>query len=237
MINELCNIVFEYSVDNGSWVMVDFIGFIDVMFDQGDYLICYYVIDCVGNVDFCDFFVFVVDCEVLEIICLMLIIVMVDLDFCQKILMFFVFLSVIDNCEVYMCYECMLLLIIGEVYLQFFLDFNLNDYLFGGWVFFFDDVLVNVYSDVDIIVDLQGDFNINGVFVNIFGDDGSMLLIIIVGVVDCFIFVQIMVIIFVVIFNIWVVDGQVNLEIVLNDIIVFFGVLGDGINFCNFVIV
>ena len=232
-INELRNIVFEYSVDNGSRVTVDPIGPIDVMLDQGDHLIRYYATDCAGNVDSCDFSVSVVDREAPEIICPMPITATVDPDSCQKTLTLPAPPSATDNCEVYTRYERTLPSTIGEAYLQFFLDPNLNDYLPGGRVLSFDDVSANAYSDVDVIVDLQGDFNTNGAFVNILGDDGSTLLTTTVGVADCSTPAQIMVTIPAATFNTWAADGQVNLEIVPNDITVPPGVPGDGINPCN----
>ncbi|MEL7422749.1 MAG: gliding motility-associated C-terminal domain-containing protein [Bacteroidota bacterium] len=232
-INELRNIVFQYSVDNGSRVTVDPIAPVDLTLDQGDHLIRYYATDCAGNVDSCDFSVSVVDREAPEILCPMPISIAVDADSCQKTLTLPVPEGATDNCAVFTNYERTLPATIGDAYLEFFLDPNLNDYLPAGRTLAFDDVVANAYSDVEVVVDLQGDFNTNGAFVTILGDDGSTLLTTSVGVADCNTPGQVSVTIPQATFNTWAADGLVNLEIVPNDITVPPGVLGDGINPCD----
>ena len=232
-INELRNIVFQYSIDNGSRVTVSPIAPVDITLDQGDHLIRYYATDCAGNVDSCDYSISVVDREAPEILCPMPITVAVDADSCQKTLTLPVPTGATDNCAVYTGYERTLPGTIGEAYLQFFLDPNLNDYLPAGRVLAFDDVSANAYSDVEVVIDLQGDFNTNGAFVTILGDDGSTLLTTSVGIADCMTPGQVSVTIPAATFNTWAADGIVNLEIVPNDITVPPGVLGDGINPCD----
>ncbi len=232
-INELRNIVFQYSINNGSRITVDPIAPVDVTLNQGDHLIRYYATDCAGNVDSCDFNVSVIDREAPELICPMPITVAVDADSCQKTLTLPVPVSATDNCEVYTGYQRTLPATLGEAYLQFFLDPNLNDYLPAGRTLTFDDVQANAYSDVEVTIDLQGDFNTNGAFVTILGDDGSTLLTTSVGIADCANPGQVSVMIPVATFNTWAADGIVNLEIVPNDITVPPGVLGDGINPCD----
>jgi gliding motility-associated-like protein len=237
IINELRGISYQYSIDGGSRITVAPIAPVDVMLDQGEHLIRYFAIDCAGNIDSCEYSITVEDMQMPEISCPMPITVTVDADSCQKTLTLPVPLGAVDNCDVYAVYERTLPATQGEAFLQFFLDPNLNDYLPQGRTLSFDDVAANVFSDVTLTIDLQGDFNSNGAFVTILGDDGSTLATTSIGIANCTTPGQLSVTIPAATFNSWAADGLVNLEIVPNDITVPPGVLGDGINPCNPMIV
>ena len=233
VINELRGITYQYSIDGGSRVTVAPIAPVDVVLDQGEHLIRYFAIDCAGNIDSCDYSITVEDMQMPEISCPMPITVAVAADSCQKTLTLPAPLGAVDNCEVYAVYERTLPATQGDAFLRFFRDPNLNDYLPQGRVLAFDDVEANVYNDVTLTIDLRGDFNTNGAFVTILGDDGSTLVTTNIGIANCMTPGQITVTIPAATFNTWAADGLVNLEIVPNDITVPPGVLGDGINPCN----
>lgn len=224
---------YQYSIDNGPRVTVSPIQVVDVVLDQGGHLIRYYATDCAGNVDSCSYNVMITDNEAPELFCPAPITVEVAPDSCQTTLTLPAPMGANDNCDVYGAYQRTLPGSPAAALLNFFLDPNLNDYLPAGRVLSFDDVEANAFNDVELLIDLQGDFNTNGAFVTIVGDDGSTLGVTSLGIADCNTAGQLPITIPAATFNSWAADGVVNIEIVPNDITVPPGVLGDGINPCD----
>lgn len=231
--NVLNGIQFEYSVDGGNRVLVDPVAPINLTLDMGSHLIWYFATDCANNADSCSFTVEVLDTEAPEISCPAPITVSVAPDSCQSTIVLPMPLGATDNCSVLGTYERTLPTTPAEQLLNFSLDPNLNDYLPQSKFLVFDDVMANAQSTVNLIVEMQGDFNTNAAFVNIIGDDGNLLGSTSVGIANCNTPGQFSINIPASTFNTWAADGIVNIEIVPNDITVPPGVLGDGINPCD----
>jgi gliding motility-associated-like protein len=224
---------YQYSIDNGARVTVSPVRTVDVVLDQGSHLIRYFATDCAGNIDSCSYNVMITDDESPALMCPAPIVVAVAPDSCQTTLTLPAPTGVMDNCEVYESYQRTLPDSPAAALLNFFLDPNLNDYLPQGRTLVFDDVAANAFNDVSLLIDLQGDFNTNGAFVSILGDDGSTLGVTTLGIADCNTPGQLPITIPAATFNSWATDGTVNIQIVPNDITVPPGVLGDGINPCD----
>lgn len=226
-------VVYEYSINNGSRIVVDPIMAVDVSLDQGNHLIRYFATDCAGNSDSCSYTVMVVDQEAPELICPADMLEALAADSCTKTLTLPLPLNATDNCGIFNSYQRTLPETPEESLLQFNLDPNLNDYLALGKTLQFDDVAANAYGDATLTLVMQGDFNTNGAFVDILGDDGSSLGFTNTGIADCASSGQFVINIPSATFNAWAADGTVSIEIVPNDITVPPGVPGDGINPCG----
>jgi gliding motility-associated-like protein len=231
--NTLGGIVYAYSINGGARVQVSPVGATDVTLAQGSHQIQYFVTDCAGNSDSCAYTIMVVDQEAPTLTCPAPVTVNVAADSCQFTLTLPTPVGATDNCAVYNQYERTLPATIEDAQLRFFLDPNLNDYLPQGTTFSFDDVAANAFGNVTLLVEMQGDFNTNGAFFTVLGDDGSTLATSTLGVADCNTPGQISITIPAVTFNTWAQDGAVDIQIVPNDITVPPGVLGDGINPCD----
>lgn len=231
--NVLNGIAYQYSIDGGNRVNVSTIETVDVSLDLGTHLIRYYAKDCASNIDSCSFTIDIIDQEAPVLNCPASIMVSVDADSCQKTINLPMPLGATDNCHVLGMYERTLPATMNEALLDFFLDPNLNDYLPASKLLSFDDVTADVNSDVTLVIDMQGDFNTNGAFFTILGDDGSTLGQSNIGVANCMTAGQKFITIPFATFNAWAADGVVNIEIIPNDITVPPGVLGDGINPCD----
>jgi gliding motility-associated-like protein len=232
-VNLLSNIVYQYRIDNGSRVTVAPILAVDVTLDQGSHLIHYFATDCAGNTDSCSYTIVVTDNEAPVLGCPAPITVSVQPDSCQKTLTLPMPTNAADNCSVYTMYQRTLPATPAQALLSFFRDPNLNDYLPADRTLSFNDVAANAFNDVSLTIDLQGDFNTNGAFVTILGDDGSTLGTTSVGIANCNTPGQLTLTIPAATFNTWAADGLVNIQILPNDITVPPGVLGDGINPCD----
>ncbi|MEM1214384.1 MAG: gliding motility-associated C-terminal domain-containing protein [Bacteroidota bacterium] len=232
-VNSLDGIVYEYSVDNGARVLVNPIQAVNETLDQGGHLIRYFATDCAGNTDSCSYSVMITDNEPPVLSCPAPITINVDPDSCGQTLTLPGPLGATDNCEVLTAYNRTLPATPAAALLEFFRDPNLNDYLPGDRTLSFNDVAANATQAVELVIDFQGDFNTNGAFVTIIGDDGSNLGATTVGAADCNTPGQLIITIPAATFNTWASDGNVDIAIVPNDITVPPGVLGDGINPCN----
>jgi hypothetical protein len=229
----LGDVVYEYRIDDGPRQSVAPIAAQDVTLDQGSHLIRYYATDCAGNVDSCSYSVMVIDQEAPELQCPLPVVVEVAADSCGRTVTLPLPTGATDNCAVFGAYTRTLPATNEAAQLDFYLDPNLNDFLPLGRTLIFDDVAANVFDDVTLTVDFQGDFNTNGAFFRVLGDDGNIVLQSTVGAADCSTPGQLVTTISAATFNSWAADGVVNLQIVPNDITVPPGVLGDGINPCD----
>lgn len=225
--------VFEYSIDGGARQAVAPIQSVDVTLDEGSHLIRYYATDCGGNIDSCSYTIMVEDNEAPVLNCPAPILVQVADDSCSSTLTLPLPPNATDNCGVFGIYQRTLPATPTASLIEFYLDPNLNDYLPQASTLSFNDVSANAFEDVQVVVDFQGDFNTNGAFFSILGDDGSTLLTSTVGDADCMNAGQLTTTIPANTFNMWAMDGLVELQIVPNDITVPPGVLGDGINPCD----
>lgn len=74
---------------------------------------------------------------------------------------------------------------IVSVWLIYIFDFNFNDYIVNLKIYIFNGVAVNVFDNVNLLIDLQGDFSFFGVFFYIIGDNGDIIDVILQGIVSC----------------------------------------------------
>ncbi len=232
-VKEQGDIIYEYSVNGGMRVLVDPIDAVDVSLDQGSYLIRYFATDCAGNQDSCSFTVMVTDQEPPALVCPADILDEVAADSCEKTLTLPLPVDVTDNCGVFNAYQRTLPATANSALIQFALDPNLNDYLALSKTLLFDNVAANGFGDATLTVDFMGDFNTNGAFIDILGDDGGSLGTTMVGAADCMTAGQLVLTIPEATFNSWAADGQISIQLIPNDITVPPGVLGDGINPCD----
>ncbi|MEZ4986338.1 MAG: HYR domain-containing protein [Saprospiraceae bacterium] len=231
--NSLNGLTYAYRINNAPQVVVNPIQTVNTTLPLGSHLIRYYVTDCAGNRDSCDYTIMIVDEEAPLLTCPAPIVVDVLPDSCQFTLTLDPPISASDNCGVYAAYQRTLPATPAEALLPFFLDPNLNDYLTPTRVLTFDDVVANAYGDVMLRIDMQGDFNTQAAFFTVFGDDGSTLAVSTIGVADCNTPGQMLITIPAATFNTWAADGTVAITIEPNDITVPPGVPGDGINPCD----
>ena len=230
---DLSGIRYEYSLNNGARTLVDPIGVATTIVDRGTNLITYYATDCAGNIDSCQYMVIVEDQEPPVLGCPADFTVDLGLDSCIAEITLQLPASAVDNCGVGNAISATLPTDTAGAFFTFSFDPNLTDYLANDKVFNFTGVAANAMDDVELLIDIQGDFNSNGAFLNILGDDGSLIGTTTVGDADCSTANQIPFTIPVALFNSWASDGTVMITAEINDIPVPPGVPGDGVNPCN----
>lgn len=226
-------LTYEYSINNGARVLVDPIAPQSVMLQTGENVIKYYATDCAGLVDSCAYSVVVEDQEPPVLICPDDIVVSLADDTCIAPIKLPLPAGATDNCGVGPAFQITLPNNLANAYLTFTRDPNLNTYLADDRTITFNNVAANATSDVTFTIDLLGDFNSNGAFFNVIGDDGSMLGTTTVGLSDCITPGQQVFVVDDALFNAWAVDGVVQITLEANDIPVPPGVAGDGINPCD----
>lgn len=223
---------YEYSVNNQARVLVDPIAPTSTILDQGDNLLTYYATDCAGNVDSCSYMVTVEDMEAPDLTCPADIIVNLAPDSCTAFVTLPLPASAVDNCGVGEAFDMTMPGDTASAYLTFSFDPNLTDYVANDKIFSFTNVAANAMGTVELTLDMQGDFNSTGAFLDIYGDDSMLIGSTTVGDADCGTPGQVTFTISAATFNTWAVDGVVNITAEVNDIPVPPGVPGDGINPC-----
>ncbi|MBK7873015.1 MAG: HYR domain-containing protein [Saprospiraceae bacterium] len=227
------NLKYEYSINGGARIEVNPIVPKTENLNIGNNLITYFVTDCAGMMDSCSYTVIVEDRQAPELICPDDIIVNLDTGECTYPITLPLPVGASDNCGVGPAFQLTLPSNIADAFLKFSFDPNLNDYLANNQVFTFNNVAANATNDATLTIDLLGDFNSNGAFFNILGDDGSTIGTTSIGVADCNAPGQVVVTIPMATFNSWAADGIVQITLQPNNITVPPGVTGDGINPCN----
>ena len=230
---DLTGIRYEYSLNNGPRVNVSPIGQATTTVEKGENLITYYATDCAGNVDSCSYMITVEDQEPPVLGCPADITVSLEPDLCTAQITLPLPASATDNCGVGTMISSTLPSDTAAAFFTFSFDPNLTDYLADDKVFEFTNVAANAMEDVELIIEIQGDFNSNGAFLTIKGDDDSTIGNTNVGDADCSTANQILFSIPAALFNTWAGDGIVNITAEVNDIPVPPGVPGDGVNPCN----
>lgn len=231
-VSQLSPLQFGYRVDGGALNTLPIGASPSVTLSQYDHMITYVATDCAGNRDSCSFNVVVEDQEAPNLLCPPNRTVSVAPDSCVATINLNLPLGATDNCTPYASYERTTPSMATAALMTFSFDPNLNDYLAEEKSFLFSDVAANAYQSVSLEVNFQGDFNTNGAFFTILGDDDSVLGQSTVGAATCSQAGQLNLSIPVALFNSWAADGQVNFRAVPNDITVPPGLPGDGINPC-----
>lgn len=232
-VKNFTSLVYEYSINEGPRVEVNPIAPVTETLNPGNNLITYYVTDCTGGMDSCSYTVIVEDQQAPQLICPADILVELDSGTCVAPITLPLPLGATDNCGAGPAYQLTLPANLADAYLTFSLDPNLNTYQADNKTITFNNVAANATDDATLTIDLLGDFNSNGAFLNVIGDDGSPIGTTTVGVADCNTPGQINLTIPAATFNAWAADGMIEIRLEPNNISVPPGVAGDGINPCN----
>jgi len=230
---ELPGLLFEYSINDGDRLAMTPAAAETVELPQGANKLTLFVTDCAGNTNECSYFVRVVDQEAPLLTCPDDIAVNTFSGSCRASVTLPLPQDVTDNCQAGGRFEQRLPATVEEAFLTFSYDPNLNDYLAQGKSFRFTNAAANAIGPATLILDFQGDFSSNGAFLEVIGEDGSTLGQTSVGDADCNTGGQLTLSIPRETINTWARDGEVNIEVRVNDIPVPPGVPGDGVNPCD----
>lgn len=234
-VQEFVNLDLKYQV-NGGMVKV-----LDLMSPQAEELplganqITYIVSDCAGNADSCTFSVTVVDQEAPILDCPDDLNVVLPLGECTTTVQLPFPDGISDNCRATNTVRRTLPMNMDTTaaYLTFTYDPNLNDYLADAKTYTFNNLVANAIESPTLTLNVRGDFNSNGAFVQVIGDSGLPIHTTSVGLTACGFEAEIDISIPRDTFNVWAADGSVTFQVVPNPIQVPPGVPGDGINPCN----
>lgn len=229
----LDGISYSYQIDQGSKVPVSPISTQMVTLDAGMHRVTYFVSDCAGNLDSCSYAINVIDDEPPVLTCPDDIIMSLAVDSCQKTISLPLPVSVSDNCNAFGEYSQRLPLDTTSALIPFTLDPNLSDFVANERVFNFNSVAANAIGPASFTLSFQGDFNTTGAFVEVFGEDESLLGQSTVGDADCSTPGLLTIMIPAVTFNEWALDGVLSIRVAPKEVVVPPGVAGDGINPCD----
>lgn len=230
---DLTGLRYEYSIDDGPRIAVDPIGPVTVSLDLGSYIITYFATDCAGNVDSCSHAITVEDREAPVLNCPANITVAAPLDECSAVLQLPFPLAVSDNCGVGVPYFQTQPTNNSNAFITYEYDPNLNDYIAQEKTYIFTGVGANATADATLTVIARGDFNTNGAFVQVLGENNTLIGTTVVGFADCSDATLLTLSIPKDDFNAWAADGTITIRIVPNVPPVPPGVPGDGVNPCN----
>jgi hypothetical protein len=232
-IRDFVSLSYAYKVNNGSPVNVAPIQPVTVTLSLGENMITYYIADCAGNTDSCSYMVTVQDLEAPVLDCPADIAVPLETGSCSAMVTLPLPNGVTDNCALAEGYAETMPIDTSQAYLTFDYDPNLTDYLANEQTYTFTNVAANAFGTVTLTLDLQGDFNSSGAFLNVIGDSGLNIGNTAVGVAACNSPGQASFTIPADTFNVWAVDGMVSFTLSPNPIPVPPGLPGDGINPCD----
>ncbi|MFN7118063.1 MAG: gliding motility-associated C-terminal domain-containing protein [Saprospiraceae bacterium] len=227
------NLTYEYRINNAAKVAVNPVAPVTVTLEPGENIITYYATDCAGLTDSCSYKVKVEDREPPVLTCPPDIIVNLDSNKCVAPIQLPLPLGVTDNCAAGTSYEVTLPNNLQEAYLTFNLDPNLNTYQANARTYTFTNVAANAVADATLTLDVLGDFNTNGAFMRIIGENNTVLGVTPNGLSNCTTPGQFTVTIPKDTINRWAADGSVQIQLQPNVVTVPPGVAGDGINPCD----
>lgn len=230
---QIQGLTFSYRINEEAPVIVDPIRSVSLSLPQGTNRITYYARDCAGNIDSCFYFVRVEDQEPPALTCPDDIVLSADAGACQATVTLPLPPTITDNCSVGEMYQQTQPGRLSDALLTFTYDPNLNDYLADDKTLTFNGLAANAQTDVAVELQFKGDFNTNGAFLILLGEDGNVLGQTNVGDADCATTGKATFTIARSTFNEWASDGQLVLTVRSNDISVPPGVKGDGINPCD----
>ena len=226
-------LTYRYQINDAPAVTVSPIAPVTVQLTPGANVIKYYATDCAGLTDTCSYTVTLQDLEPPVLTCPPDIMVNLDSNKCVVPIKLPLPLGVTDNCSAGMSYEVTLPNNLSDAYLTFNLDPNLNTYQANARTYTFTNVAANSIGDATLTLDLLGDFNTNGAFLRIIGENNTLLGTTTVGIATCATPGQLAITIPKDTINKWAADGSVQIQLQPNVITVPPGVVGDGINPCD----
>lgn len=231
-VADLQGLQYEYKTNNNPRVLVDPVAPVMVTLPIGQNAITYYVTDCAGNVDSCMQQVRVEDQEPPQLACPADIAVPLEPGNCSAMVTLPLPDNITDNCGLEAPYIQRMPGDTASAWLTYTFDPNLNDYIANAKTYTFNGVAANAVTDVNLVIDLRGDFNSTGAFFNILGDNGDTLSATPINVAGCGAPGQFAVSVPAADFNEWASDGTVAFTLEPNFIPVPPGGPGDGINPC-----
>ncbi|MEZ5041353.1 MAG: gliding motility-associated C-terminal domain-containing protein [Saprospiraceae bacterium] len=232
-LKTLNGISYRYRIDQGPAITVSPIANETVTLDAGSHQITYYVSDCAGNIDSCAYEIMVIDTEPPVLTCPPDMVLSLAADSCQKTVSLPLPLNAMDNCNAFGSYTQQLPLDTSSALISYTLDPNLTDYVANERTFNFNAVAANAIGVATFNLSFKGDFNSNNAFVEVFGEDNSLLGQSTVGDADCNTPGNLIITIPAATFNSWAADGVLSIRVAPKEITVPPGVTGDGINPCN----
>ncbi|HMP13376.1 MAG TPA: gliding motility-associated C-terminal domain-containing protein [Saprospiraceae bacterium] len=224
---------YAYSLNDGPRIPVSPIGPVNLILSAGATRVRYYVTDCTGGEANCTYLVTVRDEEPPVLTCPTDITVALDTGQCTAAITLPLPLGVTDNCAAGSIFQQTLPTSLPAALLTFSLNPNLNTYQADARTYTFGGVAANAISDVLLTLDLLGDFDSNGAFFTVIGDDNNPIGNTTVGVATCNTPGQQSFTIPAATFNAWAADGNVQIRLQPNNIQVPPGMPGDGINPCQ----
>ena len=231
--NRLDGLSLAYRLDDGPRQNLSGFDMTSLQLDPGTSLMTLYAIDCGGNIDSCSFRIQVADEEAPIADCPDDILVILGQDSCVSEVALPLPKGATDNCAVGDMILHQTPADTASARITFSYDPNLNDYLAEERPLVFTGVAATAISDVNLRLDLKGDFNSTGAFWEIYGEGDTFLGSTSIGVAACDAPGQANFTISMTDYNLWAADGELSILAVPNDIPVPPGQAGDGINPCN----
>lgn len=226
-------LAFEYKIDDGLKHVGNYSGMNMEMFGFGEHLITYYATDCARNIDSCSFTITVEDHDRPSITCLPDTTLYLTADTCLYAYTLPLPTNVGDNCSLEGAYYQRQPLVSPDALLTFDLDPNLGDYVANSKTFIFSGVAANSIDDVTLLIELRGDFDATTAYMEIFGENNTLLGSTMGSSADCSTVDQLVLTISPEVFNQWASDGQIEINAIPVPVAVPPGVPGDGINPCS----
>lgn len=232
-IRNLTGLQYEYSVDGGPRQPINLPNPIALTLTQGGHSITYYATDCAGNESSCQQIVEIQDQEAPDLPCPADIIVPAAPGTCAATVALPFPVNATDNCAVGRAYFQNQPSNTNAAFLTFEYDPNLNEYVAQPKNYTFTGVAANATDDAVLRIVARGDFNTNGAFLRIRGENNTLIGATTVGFADCSDASIVQFTIPKAIFNAWAADGSIAIRVEPNPILVPPGVPGDGVNPCD----
>ncbi|MEN0003210.1 MAG: gliding motility-associated C-terminal domain-containing protein [Bacteroidota bacterium] len=210
---DLSDLTFEYQFNDAPRVTINANGPIQVGVDAGQNILKYFVTDCAGNVDSCSYNIEIRDEEAPVISCALPINLPADTNSCVAAIELPAPMSVSDNCAInanYLGAETATSDMASSM-LTFAFNPNLPGYLAEAKTYDFNGFGTDVTADVTLDATFQGDFNTDGAFFTLTGENGFVLGTTMVGAADCSTQSQMSFVIPAAQFNDWNADGTITI--------------------------
>ena len=232
-VKEFRGVRFQYRIDDGAAMDASLTGSTPQQFSEGEHQVTYLITDCAGNADSCSFTVTVEDREAPQVTCPDDLVIVLASGTCDTMLTLPFVQDVTDNCPGLDVFSQQMPVDTSSALLTFRRDPNLNDFLAEERSYTFTNVAANALGTVELTLDVRGDFNSNGAFLEVFDENDELIGVTSEGLASCMTAGQVTFQLDAADFNSMAKDGAFTVRVVPNDIPVPPGVPGDGINPCD----